>query len=182
VQRTGARAPRRNEVRDVMDTLNKVPSELDWGDFKSDRDVRYAHEQFFDKNLDEALIRFENHVLAACEDLRFMPAIPFRYYMLAFRSHLLEPRILESTSAPDAANCFLGLVLGKLRDSFEDICPILSEIMPTVEYVAKNQVLFDADIDIYGDFSEILAEIKHRVNEARSSCEDIETGPANESL
>lgn len=151
-----------------MGTLNTIPSALDWGDFTSDRDVKYAHEQFFGKDLDEALIRIENHVLTACEDLRFMPAIPFRYYMLAFRNYLLDPRTVKSNSAPDAANCFLGLVLGKLSDSFDDIRPILSEIMPTVEYVAKNQVLFDADMDIYGDFTDKLAEIKQRVSEAIS--------------
>jgi hypothetical protein len=32
--------------------------------------------------------------------------------------------------------------------------------MPVVEFVATNQALFQADIEIYGSFLELLAEIK----------------------
>lgn len=98
-----------------------------------------------------------------------MPEIPFRYYMLSFKNYLAGPQFLETYEACDAASCFLGLVLDKLDNSFDDIAPILSEIMPTVEYVAKNQVLFDADVEIYGDFNEKLSEIKQMMNKAKSS-------------
>jgi hypothetical protein len=39
--------------------------------------------------------------------------------------------------------------------------------MPTVEYVAAKQLLFDADRENYGDFQKTLADIKQRMNPAR---------------
>ncbi|MES2070107.1 MAG: hypothetical protein V4488_07155 [Pseudomonadota bacterium] len=138
----------------------QIPSEQDWGDYESDLDQEYAHRIFFGKNLEETIPAFERNVIERADELHFMPLKPFRYYMLGFRDYVMSERVLKSDMVPDAASCFLGLVILKLCDAADFINPIMGELMPAIEYVAANQSRFDADIDIYGDFAEKLAEIK----------------------
>ncbi|MFZ6733459.1 hypothetical protein ACO0LG_16145 [Undibacterium sp. Ji42W] len=138
----------------------EIPSEEDWGDYRNDLDQKYAHKMFFGKNLEEARLLFEGAVIERTEELRFMPVIPFRYYIFAYCRYLTSTAVLGRWDASDAASCFLRLVESKLSDESDAISPIMNELMPTIEYVAKNQVLFDADVDIYGDFNEIFSEIR----------------------
>lgn len=143
-----------------MKSMLAVPSEEDWGDYKSDLDQKYAHEIFFGKSLEETIPDFERNVIERVDELRFMPTTPFRYYLLALRNYVTSKSVLGNDMAPDAASSFLNLVAEKLRDSFDSIAPVMDEIMPGVEYVASNQETYDADVDIYGDFAAKLAEIR----------------------
>ena len=143
-----------------MESTFSVPSEEDWGDYESDLDQKYAHEIFFGKNLEETIPDFERSVIERLDELRFMPTIPFRYYLLALRNYVTSKTVLVNDMAPDAASGFLNLVAEKLRDSFDSIAPVMDEIMPAVEHVASNQEAYDADVDIYGDFTAKLAEIR----------------------
>lgn len=143
-----------------------VPSEADWGDYGSDEDARYSYSKFFGRSIDEAKQRFENNVLEACDELRFMPETPFRYYILAFRNVVVSEKLLSNGNPADAASCFLDLILDKLTDSPHTILPILGELMPAVAYVSSNQKLFDADIDIYGDFLEKAESIEGHLRAA----------------
>lgn len=43
-----------------METIHKIPSDVDWGDCESDMDIKYSHKSFFGESIDEALPRFEN--------------------------------------------------------------------------------------------------------------------------
>ncbi|MFZ6778822.1 hypothetical protein ACO0LD_18515 [Undibacterium sp. Ji83W] len=143
-----------------MKQILKIPTEKDWGDYKSDLDQKYAYKIFFGKNLEEARHLFQGAVIERTEELRFMPVIPFQYYIGAYYQYVTSPAVLSNRNAPDAASCFLRLVESKLSDDPVSISPLMKELMPAIEYLAKNQALFDADIDIYGDFNEILLEIK----------------------
>jgi hypothetical protein len=143
-----------------MKSMLTIPSEEDWGDYKSDLDQKYAHEIFFGKSLEETIPDFERNVIERVDELRFMPTIPFRYYLLALRNYVTSKSALANDMAPDAASSFLNLIAEKLRDSFDSIAPVMDEIMPAVEYVASNQEAYDADVDIYGDFAAKLAEIR----------------------
>lgn len=146
-----------------MKQILQIPTEEDWDDYKSDLDQKYAYKMFFGKNLTAARLLFEGAVIGRTEELRFMPAIPFRYYIFAYCQYLTSTAVLGRWDASDAASCFLRLVESKLSDEFDAISPIMNELMPTIEYVAKNQALFDADVDIYGDFNEIFLEIRRLV-------------------
>ncbi|MFZ6712884.1 hypothetical protein [Undibacterium sp. TC9W] len=146
-----------------MKRILQIPTEEDWGEYKNDLDQKYAHKMFFGKNLAEARLLFERAVIERTEELRFMPVISFRYYIFAYCQYLTSTAVLGRWDASDAASCFLRLVESKLRDESDAISPIMNELMPTIEYVAKNQTLFDADVDIYGDFNEIFSEIKRLV-------------------
>jgi hypothetical protein len=151
-----------------MTTISRIPSELDWGDYSADLDEEYAHRTFAGKSLEEAIPLFQAHVIERCGELQFMPLIPFQYYMYALRNYVMSERVLTSDMSCDAASCFLGLVLLKLRDAPASIMPIMEDMMPAIEYVVSNQILFDADIDIYGDFTEKLTELKRLLERGKA--------------
>jgi hypothetical protein len=136
-----------------------VPTEEDWGDYRRDLDQEWAHRQFAGRTNAEMLPEFDRNVLERAEDLHWMPAIPFRYYMLGFRDYILAGEFAESF-ASDAASCFLRLVQVLLETEPTKIAPIMPELLPTLRYVGGNQALFDAEEEIYGSFREVLARIE----------------------
>jgi hypothetical protein len=136
----------------------KVPSEEDWGNYRSDLDQEWAHRVFAGHTNAEMQAKFRANVIERVDELRFMPAVPFRYYMIGFRD-FIKSLEFGDLDAADATSCFLNLVVQKLEQDRNSILPILPELLETVDYVAKNQVAFDADLDIYGDFLEVAKRI-----------------------
>ena len=60
----------------------------------------------------------------------------------------------------------------KLRDDASSIAPVMGELIAAIEHVAAHQALFEADVDIYGDFSEKLLEIR-RLMRACGCCGEL---------
>jgi hypothetical protein len=85
----------------------RVPTEAEWGDYQADLDQEYAHKMFGGRTNQEMIPYFQRNVIERTDELRWMPPIPFRYYMLGFRDLVMAGR-LEETWASDAASCFLG--------------------------------------------------------------------------
>jgi hypothetical protein len=50
---------------------------------------------------------------------------------------------------------------------------IIDELLPTILYVVENQEQFDADIDIYGDFTEVLKKIEVLLNANAIRCANL---------
>jgi hypothetical protein len=145
----------------------KVPSEADWHDWPShverslDLDEEYARKTFAGKSFEEALQLFRTNLLSRQEDLYYMPPVPFRYYTLAFKSHVLSDAALEDEcDAASAASAFLHLVERKLQSDADSIGPIMSDLIDAVEFVAINQERYSANRDIFGDFLEQLERIR----------------------
>lgn len=142
-----------------MQASNQIPTEVDWGDYKADLDQAYAYRVFFGKNLDQVIPEFKRNILGRVEDLHFMPAIPFQYYIFAYRKFVLSLQ-KDDYDAPDAASAFLGLIINRLEETPQDVLPVMDDLWDTIKYVASNQSFFDADEDIYGSFPEKLAKIQ----------------------
>jgi hypothetical protein len=136
-----------------------VPTEADWGNYQTDLDQDYAHKLFAGRTNQEMLPHFRRNVIERTDELRFMPEVPFRYYMLGFRDFVMAGEF-EDREASDAAGCFLGLVLEKLEKQPSYILPIMPDLLPAVQRVAKNQASFDATESIYGGFPEKLGRIE----------------------
>jgi hypothetical protein len=136
-----------------------VPSESDWGDYKSDLDQNHAHSVFAKRTNEEMQPFFRRNPLGLTDDLRWMPDVPFRYYILGFRDAVMA-RQFDFLEASSAASCFLELVLEKLDKQPRLVVPVMAELLPAVEYVAQNQGLFDADESIYGNFLQKLSRIQ----------------------
>jgi hypothetical protein len=153
-----------------------IPNETDWEDYWSDLDTNYAHSRFAGKTIWEVLHYFDESPLVASEDISYMPAIPFRFYIQAYTRYLMsaelykeDPSLMSDeeyrncfidSQLSDGASSFLGLMVNKLNESPHLILPSMKELMPVAEYVATNQVFFGATVDIYGSFPELLAQIR----------------------
>ena len=137
----------------------RVPTEAEWGDYQVDMDRFYAHTMFAGRTNQEMIPHFRRNVLEFTSELRWMPQIPFRYYMLGFRDFVMATGI-ECLEASDAASCFLRLVLEKLEKQPDHILPIMSELLPALRHVAKNQAVFGAPKSIYGSFCDKLGQIE----------------------
>ena len=139
--------------------VSSVPTEQDWGDCKSDLDQKHAYSVFARRTNDEMQPFFRRNALALTDDLRWMPDVPFRYYILGFRDPVMA-RQFDLRGEASAASCFLELVLEKLEKQPRLVVPIMAELLPALEYVARKQSLFDAGESIYGNFLEKLFRIQ----------------------
>jgi len=154
------------EPEHAMNPTLSIPTEADWGDYRSDLDQESAHETFAGKSNAEMQQYFREIPIEAASDLRFMPETPFRYYMLGFRDCVMAGGF-EPCHDCDAASCFIRLVAEKLETQPRYIVPIMPELLSAVEYVARNQTAFNAEESIYGSFPEILKEIQGLYANAR---------------
>ena len=136
-----------------------LPTEKDWGNYTSDLDQKHAHTVFAGRTNQEMQPFFRRNPVASTDELRWMPEVPFRYYMFGFRDFVMAKEF-GFLDASDAASCFLGLVLEKLEKQPRHIVPLMPELLPAIEYVAQNQSLFEAEESIYGNFLERLARIQ----------------------
>ncbi|MEM7222216.1 MAG: hypothetical protein AAF495_04515 [Pseudomonadota bacterium] len=123
---------------------------------ESDLDTAYAFKVFFGKSIEEAIPKIQGNPIERADEIRFMPPVPFRYYILALRDYLLSE---QSRGDFDAPGCYLRLIEEKLRDEPEKILPVMQHLEDSIERVAKAQAFYDADVDIFGDFVEIRARI-----------------------
>lgn len=74
-----------------------IPKEKDWGDWKDDLDLRYAHENFAGKSISEAIELFVRHSLHYQEDLQWMPIVPFQFYIHAYKEYILSEHSREDS-------------------------------------------------------------------------------------
>jgi hypothetical protein len=140
---------------------NRVPTEADWGDYKADLDQKWAHDMFAGHTNNEMRQRFCENVLEATEDLRWMPPIPFRYYVIGFRDFVLAREFQPGDDGSDAASCFINLVQQKLDGQRDYIVPIMPELLAALHYITENQGSYGAAVEIYGDFRERLQQIEY---------------------
>ncbi|UXI70352.1 hypothetical protein [Tahibacter amnicola] len=137
-----------------------IPTSEDWGEIDRDNlDLRWAYEHYLGKSCEDLRDRYlHKTAIETVDDLRWMPFRPFVYYSRCLATFLLTNPLNESTE-PDMASCFLDVVEERLRDCPEYITANRALIREAVEFIAKNQERFDADLDIYGDFSQQAAAI-----------------------
>ena len=111
----------------------RVPTEADWGDYQADLDQTHAHKLFAGRTNQEMLPHFRSNVIERTDELRWMPEVPFRYYVLGFRDFVIAGEF-DQLEASDAASCFLGLVLEKLERQPGYILPILPQLLPANQH------------------------------------------------
>lgn len=131
--------------------MKKVPTEKEWLGYEKDLDASYAYKVFFGKTNDEMQSSFKLNVIERTDEIRFMPVKAFQYYIFGLRDYVMK-RNFGYLDSSDAASCFLGLVLEKLESEPSKIIPVLSELIPSLEFVSNNQKLYEANEEIYGSF------------------------------
>jgi hypothetical protein len=129
-----------------------IPSREDWGEVEQDLDTEYAFKTFFGKTIVEAVPLIKGNPIERADEIRFMPPVPFRYYILAYRDYLLSE---DSIGDPDAASCYIRLIAEKISGEPHTIGPVLPSLIESVQKVVQNQSFYDADEEIYGDFRQM---------------------------
>ncbi len=144
-----------------------VPTEAEWGDYQADLDQKYAHDLFAGHTNEEMQPHFYRNVIERTDELRWMPEVPFRYYMLGFRDFVMAGKF-SHLEGSDAASCFLSLIEEKLESHPGHILPIMPELLSAIRHVGQNQTSFDADENIYGKFQEKLEQIEAMYSRRRN--------------
>ena len=83
----------------------RVPTEAEWGGYQGDLDQDYAHKRFAGRTNQEMVPHFRRNLIESTGELRWMPEIPFRYYMHGFRDFVMAGEF-EDLGASDAAVVF----------------------------------------------------------------------------
>lgn len=145
----------------------QIPSEYDWEGVmnSNDLDAAYAYKMFFGKSLLEVQPDFARNPIERTDELRFMPKVPFQFYIFAFRDFVVNIDKLDDWKS-DAASCFISLAEEMLENKPDFIAPIYHKIEASLEFISQNQSLYDADEDIYGSFKSTMNRIKVLNNSA----------------
>jgi hypothetical protein len=139
-----------------------IPNELDWGDVSGDFDAMDAYDIFFGHSNLEMQKEFAKNILSRAQDIRFMPSLPFMYYVIGFSDFVLS-RKYGNESAADVANSFISVIYDKSESDLDALIPVFDKISNTLDFLVKNQKFFGASEDIYGNFDEKIRSIKHKV-------------------
>jgi hypothetical protein len=146
----------------------KIPSEIDWGDWRADVDQRYAHDLYIGKSNEEMAEHFLLGPIEVFDELLFIAKVPFQYYVMGFRDSVLSKDHSYSFISSQAATSFIGLLEARARDKIDDIAEIESDLMPSAKYIADNQEEFGVDIEIDGDMRIIVENIQQALTAAKS--------------
>lgn len=143
--------------------MKSVPTQDDWCNIGIDG--QHAYKFFFgldekDPKLREVLM---SNPLERSFDIKEMPEVPFRYYFSVFMK--LAGEQLISLADPDFLVIFFLLAEKVLEVNPNRLRYCLDDLIPIMIFVAKNQDFLDADVDIYGDFNEVVNRFFHMKNE-----------------
>ena len=90
------------------------------------------------------------------EWLEFLPKQPFQYYLKVLLKYLLSDRSKNDFGISSSLFSFLPRKIKKCPECFEGIEDALSGVLFEI---ARKQRFYDADKDLFGDFSEHAMEI-----------------------
>lgn len=142
------------------------PSRSDWGKIDpDDLDANWAFKQFFGKSFADAEALFSGNALYYQEDLQSMPEVPFNFYAPALANYLRSP---QAAGDSDGASSFLHMLCWMLESRPEVIAPETERmLLDAAQHIAENQGFYDADIDIYGRFSDLYRDLRDRADHGR---------------
>ena len=140
------------------------PTRADWGDIdESDLDAQWAFKQFFQKPFAEAEEMFQANALYYQEDLQSMPYAAFNFYAPALAKYITSE---QARGDSDGASSFLHMVVWMLKTARAMIAPEIELVLVAAsQRIARDQQFYDADVDIYGRFPEVCAEIESLVKD-----------------
>jgi hypothetical protein len=131
---------------------------MEWSGYEADLDVRDAHRMMFGKGIEEVQQYFGDvHSINRASELLFMPRGAFQYYVLAFSEFVRSERARGDS---DSASSFLRLLLAREERDPGSVSRVYDELAPVVDFVAENQLRFEAGPEIYGDFRELADKLR----------------------
>jgi hypothetical protein len=138
--------------------IRKIPGSDAWLGHESDLDVKYAHKLMFGKTTSEIQGLFGGvRSIERADELLFMPRRAFQYYVFAFAEFVISDQAVGDS---DSASPFLLLLINREKRDPGSVSQIYEELIPVVEHVASSQSHYNADENIYGNFSELADQLK----------------------
>ena len=111
-------------------------------------DERSACEHFLGKSLEQAEALFRENSLCYQEDLMFMGASAFRFYVHAAISYIQNE---ASTGDSAIISCFASLLEHRLEYEAEELRPVAKRLAAACGYIIEHHDRFDLTPDVYGD-------------------------------
>lgn len=140
----------------------KFPNAEGWEGYERDLDVRGADRLLFGRSIDQVRKHFGGaQSISRADDLLFMPRAAVQYFVFAFAQFVISD---NAQGEPDSASPFLGLLISREERDPGSVSQIYPRLLPSVEFVASNQELFDADYNIYGSFRELSQQLENLCN------------------
>ena len=101
---------------------------------------------------------FKFNALHHGESLMAMPYRPFNFYAPALVDYLVSK---EAENDADGASAFLERNVWLFREAPELVAPETKDLLiEASQRVARNQCFYDAEVNVYGKFSDTLAELE----------------------
>ncbi len=137
----------------------KIPSRTDWGDIdENDLDAKSAFNTFLGKSFSEAEVLFQSNALYYQEELQSMPPVPFNFYAPALVNYIISERAKGDS---DGASSFLHMISWILKSNSQILDSRTKDLLlNTASKISNNQEYYEADVDIYGTFSDVYSEIQ----------------------
>jgi hypothetical protein len=128
----------------------RVPTDADWRSEQWGIDTPDAYRNFFGKNIVEASDLFVIGPRGRAEDVMHMPTTCFRYYLHAYMDYLLSNK---SAGRASGAYSFFDVVECRSDDINGSDAVLRSRVREVLDRLRDGQQWFDAEPEIYGDFS-----------------------------
>jgi hypothetical protein len=126
-----------------------LPRESDFIDPRShDLDERHAVKMFLGKTAEQAEAMFRKNFICYQEDLQYMRAPAFRFYVLPAIAYLLSE---SANGDSDAASTFCNVLESRLENDPEALTPIIPVALDAIAKILDRFDRFDCSPDIYGD-------------------------------
>jgi hypothetical protein len=119
-----------------------------------DLDGRVAYENFFGKNLDEALELFRQSPIYYQSDLLWMGIVAFRFYLPAAIRFIKQETNGEH---PDFVAHFASTLESRLENEATQLSPVANQLVDVCDYIIQNWSRFEEGAEAYGD---VLARYK----------------------
>jgi hypothetical protein len=139
-----------------------IPTESDWHSEPWCIDTPYAYEHFSGKSIEEASELFVKNSIYYHEDIMFMPLQCFRYYIHAYMNYLLSDKSKGDSSGAD---CFFGLIKFRKAEILAADENLRAKISEVLRRLGASQEWYDAELEIFGDFTTKSAELLRLINE-----------------
>ncbi len=119
--------------------INPVPEDLDG---------KCAEKHFLGKTLEDAEALFREASIIYQEDLMFMGAVAFRFYVHAAIRYV---RSEASTDDSDIVSCLAMIFEHRLEFEAEELPPVAPQLASVCRYILEHYDRFALTPDIYGD-------------------------------
>jgi len=128
-------------------------------------DERAARQHFLGKSLQEAEALFRENSLYYQEDLMFMGGSAFRFYVQAAINY-----IQSESAAGDGAiiSCFAGILEHRLEHEFQDLAPVIPQLVSACRFITEHWDSFDLTPEIYIGLRERYTDLERSLAQTGS--------------